>query len=34
MCNTFADVMAGVYTEETLQTLTKKQLIKHFLKTQ
>ena len=33
-CNTFVDVMAGVYTEETLQPLNKTQLMKLFLKTQ
>ena len=33
-CNIFVDVMAGVYTEETLQPLNKTQIIKLFLKTQ
>ena len=33
-CNIFVDVMADVYTKETLQPLNKTQLIKLFLNTQ
>ena len=33
-CNIFIDVIAGIYTEETLQPLNKTQIIKLFLKTQ
>ena len=33
-CNILVDVMAGVYTEETLQPLNKTQIIKLFFKTQ
>ena len=33
-CNIFLEVMAGLYTEETLQPLNKTQVIKAFLKNQ